>query len=226
MLEISCSLAYADIQFLVPLPQLPVAFLNLVEQGIEVNRDAADLVGRRRQLGARGQVAAFHFADRRRDPFERHEYRLRPAQEDRHGCRRDHDECQRDDQQRLILGVAEGFLQKADIEHADTLAIGVDERLVGRDVPVVDDEGAVQPGAPLAHHRRADRRRHPRTQRAPPLEQADIGRDPHVVQEQRRRSLAALGQAGLAIDEVVDRIDEFEILVQQNATNQRSRRSP
>ncbi len=63
---------------------------------------------------------------------------LRPAQEDRHGRRRDRDERQRDDQQRLVLGVAERLLQKADIEHADALAVAVDQRLVGGDVPVVD----------------------------------------------------------------------------------------
>ena len=226
VLEIPGSLAYPRVQFLVPLPQLAVALLDLVEQGIEVKRHAADLVARCRQFGAGGQVAALHFADRRRDAFERHEYRLRPAQEDRHGCRRDHDECERDDQERLKLRVAERLLQKSDIEHADALAIAVDQRLIGRNVPVVDHERAVEPGAPLVHHRRAHRRRHPRPQRAPALEQPDIGRDPHVVQEQRRRSLAALRQAGRLIDEVVDRIDELQILIEQNAPDQRSRRSP
>ena len=224
--EVSGALAHPRVQFLVPLAQLAVALLDLVEQGIEVKRHAADLVARCRQFGAGGQVAALHFGDRRRDAFERHEYRLRPAQENRHGRCRDHDECERNDQERLKLRVVERFLQKSDIEHADALAIAVDERLVGRNVPVVDDEGAVEPGAPLTHHCRADRCRYAGPERAPALEQPDIGADPNVVQEQRRRSLAALRQAGRLIDEVVDRIDELQILIEQNASDQRSRRSP
>ena len=147
--EIPGSLAHPRVQLLVPLAQLAVALLDLVEQGIEMKRHAADLVARCRQFGAGGQIAALDLADRRRDAFQRHEDRLRPAQEDRHGRRRDHEEGERDDQQRLKLGVAERLLQEADIEHADALAIAVDERLIGGDVPVIDDEGAVEPGAPL-----------------------------------------------------------------------------
>jgi hypothetical protein len=61
-------------------------------------------------------------------------------------------------------------------------------------------------------------------ERAPALEQAGRWSNPHVIQEQRRRSLAALRQAGRLIDEVVDRIDELQILIEQNAADQRSRR--
>ena len=39
-----------------------------------------------------------------------------------------------------------GRSQEADIQHADALSGAVDERPVGRHVPVVDDEGAVEPG--------------------------------------------------------------------------------
>ncbi|MEY9412088.1 hypothetical protein ABH989_006554 [Bradyrhizobium ottawaense] len=222
MLEIPSALQHADVQFLIPFPELPVAFLDLVEQAVEMNRDAADLVTQHRHLGAGGEVPALHLADRRRDALQRHEDGGRPAQEDRYGRGGDRDERCDDDHQRLVFGFAERLLQKADIEHADPLAITVDQRLVSGDVPVIDHESTVEPGVPVAQHGRAHRRRHARAERAPSLEQTDIGRYPHVVQEQRRGALAALRKARSAVDEIVDRVDEFEILVEQRAADQRS----
>ncbi len=43
------------------------------------------------------------------------------------------------------LALGEGLLQEADIEHAHAPPVAVGDRLIGGDVPVVDDEGAFQP---------------------------------------------------------------------------------
>ena len=113
--------------------------------------------------------------------------------------------------QHAVLQQREGPLEIADVQHADALAARVDQRLVGRDIPVVDDEGAVQPGAAAAEHRVAHHLRHAGADGALvglAAEQAHVGGDAHVVEEQRGRAPAAERQGAFRVDDLVDVVDE------------------
>ena len=50
------------------------------------------------------------------------------------------------------VGANEGPLQKADVEHADALAVRPEQGLVAGDIPGVVDEGAVDPQLPPIQH--------------------------------------------------------------------------
>ena len=90
---------------------------------------------------------------------------------------RDDDE----DEERVRANVRVLRLAHADVEHPDARAEDVIDRLVGGDIPVTDDEGAIAPALALVEHLPLDlgRRRVP------------IARSPEVVRTfvEIRRSL-------------------------------------
>src|SRR3546814_2069588 len=65
---------------------------------------------------------------------------------------------------------------------------------LARDIPVVDDEGPVEPGLSLVEHRAPDDAGHPGAERPPALEQAHVGADAHVVEKQRRSEERHVGK--------------------------------
>ena len=88
----------------------------------------------------------------------------------------------------------------------------VGERLVARDVPVVDDEGAVEPGVAA---RRAPRRAPSatrgcrwRARRVAAPNRRTLVRDAHVVEEQRRGARLPNGSEPSRVDDLVDVVDE------------------
>jgi hypothetical protein len=54
---------------------------------------------------------------------------------------------------KVCCGPGERSFEKADIEHADPLLMAIEQRFIGRDIPVIDHKGAVQPGSPFIEHR-------------------------------------------------------------------------
>ena len=109
------------------------------------------------------------------------------------------------------FGVPERRLEKADIEHADAFSETVEHGFVTGHIEIVPDEGGIQPGIAATEHEIAYLLRHPRPQRALLTEQAHVGRDARVAEEERRRPLAAEGQRTIAIYDRVDRIDETRL---------------
>ena len=171
-------------------------------------------------MRAGAQIAVLDKGDGLVHPFQRHEDAARPAQEDRNARHRRQNEGAEHRAKRNLLGAFEGRLEEPDIEHADTLSAAIDDRFVGRDVPVIDDESARQPDLALLQHRLAHDRRDARAERAAAFEQADIGAHAHIVEKQCRGALASFRQTRLAVNEVVDRIDEFQVAIEQYAADQ------
>ena len=122
-----------------------------------------------------------------------------------------------DDGQQPVLGLAKRRFQVTHVEHADARALAVVQRLVGRDIPVVDHKSPVQPGLAAHQHRLAHGLRHAGADGALVLEQAHIGGDAHVVQKQRGGAHAAQRQRALGVDDVVDVVDQGQVLVEQHA---------
>jgi len=149
--------------------------------------------------------------------LDRAEDAARPAQGEQRSCDAHPERDRQHDQQRHLLGGAERRLEKTDIQHAHALAAAVVHRLIGRHVPVIDDEGGLEPGQAALQHVAAHLVRGARAERARALEQAHVGGDAHVIDKQRRRPRAAFGQAACAIDDGVERIDEAQVTVEQHA---------
>ncbi len=208
------------VQLLVPGTQRAVALLHLVEQAVEMGSHRADLVARRHGADPRLQIARLDPRHGGRHPLQRCEDGAREPQEDRHADRQHRKEGREDQKIGVAFGGIERGLEIAHIKHPDPAAETVQDRTVGRDIPVVDDKGAVEPGAPLAQHRRPHRRRDAGAERAGPLEQPHIGRDAHILQKQRRRALPRARRAAVAVDQRIDRVDEIEIAVEQDAPHQ------
>ncbi len=103
------------------------------------------------------------------------------------------------------------------MQHADALTIGVDNRLVGRYVPVVDNERVVDPGVALVEHAASHRVRHARADGALAAIVGNVGADAHVVEKHRDRSEAALGQAARPVDQIADGIHQPEAVIQHDA---------
>ena len=208
-------------QLLVPQSQFGIACLDAVQQPVQFTGHQPDLVAIFHRPGARGKIAGLDATDGPLHAFERPEDAARPEEEERDGRSDGEQESDGDGQPCLVLGAHEGRFGKADIEHADPAAIGIEDRLIGRDIPVVDDEGAVAPRPALIEHGAADFLGDARADGAPVAEQANIGADADIVEEKRRGALDAIRLAGSMIDEIVDRIDEIEIPIEQDAADQR-----
>ena len=116
-----------------------------------------------------------------------------------------------------MLGLAKGRFQITHIEHANARALAVEQGLVCRHIPVVDHKGPVEPGLAAHQHGLAHGLRHPRANGALVLEQAHIGGDAHIVQKQRCGADAAHWQGALRVNNVVDVVDQWQVLVEQNA---------
>ncbi|GAB1459522.1 hypothetical protein MASR2M50_12960 [Thauera sp.] len=175
--------------------QLGAARGLLVEQTVEGGGEPAKLVSAGEVAHARTLVAGVDAADGGVHPLDRAKDAARPIQRQQGAGGTDQQRERADHQQCHALGGAERGLEKADIEHADAIPAAVEHRFVGRHVPVVDHEGGLQPGPAVVEHVRAHLVRGARAEGARALEQAHVGGDAHVVDEQRGRALAALGQA-------------------------------
>ena len=126
----------------------------------------------------------------------------------------------------LFSGSHERAFEKADVEHADPLPVAVEQRLVGGNVPFVDDEGAVEPSPPFVKHRTVHRGRDAGADGARITEQPDVGRDAYVVEKEGGRARAAEGQGAFGVNDGVEAIDEIEVLVEQHAALQDADHNP
>jgi len=150
-------------------------------------------------------------------PLDRAEHPSRPQRRQGAGDQHDDAEEQRDAGKDLAPGAAERAFEKADIEHADAFAAAADQRFIGRDIPVANDEGAVEPGLAVAKHGAVYGVGNPGADGTLAGKQADIGGHPHVAEEERGGAGAVEGQGALGIDDGVQAVDEIEVLVEQDA---------
>ena len=221
--QFPCTFFHPGVELFVPFTQLALAFLQLIEQLVQVRGHTADLVPCSRQASTRSEVTTLHLGDRVRHALQRPEDRPRPAQEDRDADSSDEEKGNQDGDDRGVFRPGEGRLQEAHVEHADTLLVTVHDGFVGRDVPVIDNKSAFEPGLAVTQHRSTHRSGNARTERTHTFEQAHIGADAHIVKEQGSRAVAALRQGIGAVDQIVDGVDEIQIAVQQQTTDQRRR---
>ena len=191
--------------------------LQLVEQAVEVGGHDAQLVlpGHRADAGI--VVTQFDGRHRRMHALDGLEHPAR--REDGIGAGQQHGQHEEGGHgiEGVPAGLGERGFEKADVEHADTLLPAIDQRRIGRHIPVADHEGAVQPGHALLEHRIVHHRRYPGTDGPRIAEQPHIGRHPHVAEEQRCRPGAAQRQGAVRIDDGIQVVDEIQILVEQHA---------
>jgi len=182
--------------------------------------DGADLVARGHRADACLQIARLDAGHGAGHPLQRCEDVAREPQEKRR-AERDHGQKRSENKNvGVALGRVERHLEKAHVEHTDAVPGAVDDRAIGRDVPVVHDKGAVEPGAPLVQHRVAHCRRDACAEGAGPLKEPHIGRDAHILEKQRGGALPCPRATAVAIDQCVDRVDEIEVAVEQDAAHQ------
>ena len=98
-----------------------------------------------------------------------------------------------------------GF-QETGVQHADALAVSVGDGLVGRDVPIVDDEGIVDPGVAPLEHAGAHHLRYAGAQRTLPRAYRHVGADTHVTEEQGDGAEAPFRQTVGAVNQVADAV--------------------
>jgi len=198
------------------LTQLHIPLVNLIKQAVEVNRNLPNFVTPVDMFGSSVKFAALDLRDRTRHPFKWPKDFRRPSQEQRNRRRDCEQESERDLEQCLTLCFCEWLLKKSRIEHAHAMIVAIQDRLIPRDVPVIDDKCAVKPRAALAStvFRTSAETRVPIARRF--SNKLHVSADADIIEEQGDCTQAALRQARAVIDEVIDRIDECKVLIQKD----------
>ena len=111
-------------------------------------------------------------------------------------------------------------LREACIDHADTLAFAVFDRLVARYLPAIDDQGPPGPGFTLPEYLRCYVGSGPHTGGAVAISKQDIGGNAQVIHENAGRSDDTGGLGTHRIDDGANVVDQRRIPVEQNAAEQ------
>jgi len=192
----------------------------LVQHGVELATELGQLViGVEGQHADAGRLTRLYLAHHLVHPLDGGEQVPRTAIDQQAGEQQQHHHAGAQLQQVGEVGADDGPLEKTDVEHADALTIGAQERLVARHIPGVVHEGAINPGLTASQHLLAHRCRHPGAHRPPQLATAaggHVGAHPQIAEKQgdgadaagrqgvlgEHLALELVHQPGAAVDEL------------------------
>jgi hypothetical protein len=224
--ELAGAFGHLAVELVAPALELHAAGGQVVEELVEGGGELADLVAAGDLPDPRVVIAGADPADRRAELLERLEDAARPRQRQHAAGHADGDEDGEEGQQRALHGVAEGRLEKADVEHPDPFAVAVQHRLVAGHVVVVHHEGGVEPHLAFVQHVLAHHLGGAGAEGALAGEQAHVGGDAGVAEEQGGGALAAQRQGAVAVDDGVEAVHQLAVAVEQHAAFEHRQQAP
>jgi len=113
--------------------------------------------------------------------------------------------------------VGKRFFQQADVEHADDITADIADGVVSGEEPVVDDEGAADPGFVVIEDAVADFLGGAGAKGTVAVGKADSGGDAAIVEEEGGGADWIAIVLLVAEDDVLDAVHELVVAVQENA---------
>ena len=159
-LKLSCSRLNALVEIICPFSQFTVSLLNLIEQRIKVVRNHAYLIGGWPKSRPGIEIAALDETDCFHYLFKGLEDAASPPQEYWHADSCCEKERRHHEKERRQLCKPKWLFEEANVEHADSPAATINDRLVGGNIPVVHNKCPVEPYPPLPQYGVSDLLRH------------------------------------------------------------------